>query len=521
MFRTTHVVLGLALTYGAACAGESAKGERSKATGGTAGSEAGASAGAVTAGASTGGSAGKPSAGGGGTSSGRGGAAGSGTSGSPSGGRAGTNPTGGAGVGGGQAGGPTSEGGAGGAIESYGNPLRDIVRTELSVDLGDNSAVARLTLAPSQGSGVSLEALGLDIHSVTIADVAVAFVVRDGTLEIDVPASGTDTIVQVEYRFRTYTELSGYLRDGSTFTWPYYCGNLFPCHSDPADGMTFHLDVTGEIGTLVYPAEVASDVPSYVLAWAEGDYVDLDLGITTQGTTVHAYYFYGDPNGLAHATTGTKDLREAFEWYEKHLGPYRYGSKAGSVAVRWPGNVYGGMEHHPYWHVSQSSMKDPLTHVHEAAHGWFGDGVRLRCWEDFVLSEGTASYLAAHVLEALGDTDTADQAWQTYEAVAAAPGAFDVPAWFDGCGKVDVIEDRLYSDATYARGALFYRALEQRIGASSVEAALAALYVAKAGDAAGVNDLLDAIDSVSGYDATECAEAWLKGPALPVSTACP
>jgi aminopeptidase N len=40
-------------------------------------------------------------------------------------------------------------------------------------------------------------------------------------------------------------------------------------------------------------------------------------------------------------------------------------------------------------------MGREVDQVHEAAHGWFGDGVRLRCWEDFVLSEGTASHLDA------------------------------------------------------------------------------------------------------------------------------
>jgi aminopeptidase N len=50
------------------------------------------------------------------------------------------------------------------------------------------------------------------------------------------------------------------------------------------------------------------------------------------------------------------------------------------------------MEHHPYWHVS-GAQRNLLVNAHEAAHGWFGDGVRPRCWEDEVVSEGVADYL--------------------------------------------------------------------------------------------------------------------------------
>ena len=52
------------------------------------------------------------------------------------------------------------------------------------------------------------------------------------------------------------------------------------------------------------------------------------------------------------------------------------------------------MEHHPQWHVDDSSFGSQETQAHEASHGWYGDGIRLACWEDFVLSEGTVTYLA-------------------------------------------------------------------------------------------------------------------------------
>src|SRR4029078_12018950 len=113
------------------------------------------------------------------------------------------------------------------------------------------------------------------------------------------------------------------------------------------------------------------------------------------GTHVATYYL---PNGKSPATTGTAHLRQAFDWYEQHIGPYMFGNDVASVSVVWGEGFYGGMEHHPYWHVARDAMNDEETHVHQAAHGWFGDALRLRCWEDFVLSEGTVSYLAALVI---------------------------------------------------------------------------------------------------------------------------
>jgi len=186
--------------------------------------------------------------------------------------------------------------------------------------------------------------------------------------------------------------------------------------------------------------------------------------------------------------------------------------------VAWPAGAYGGMEHHPLWHIATVSMAEPLTHVHEAAHGWFGDGVRMSCWEDLVLSEGTASYLSIHVLEALGETATAAAAWSTYEDEASVPTSG--PVWRDSCDAIDVLHDSVYTEQTYARGALFYRALEAKVGTSALEEALRDFYESRQGQAARFDDLLASITHTTGYDPHDCATAWLKGTGAPALPAC-
>src|SRR5262249_37094084 len=153
-------------------------------------------------------------------------------------------------------------------------------------------------------------------------------------------------------------------------------------------------------------------------------YTELPLGTTTAGTQVSVWYRTGE---LAAAQTGTAHLVAAFDWFEKTLGPYRFGDHVGSVSVRWPAGAFGGMEHHPRWHVASAALSDEVTNVHESAHGWFGDGIRIGCWEDFVLSEGTVSYLAGRALDVVAPT-VGTATWNGYASELHALPASD-PVW--------------------------------------------------------------------------------------------
>jgi aminopeptidase N len=337
-------------------------------------------------------------------------------------------------------------------------------------------------------------------------------------LDVGVPANAPLTIV-VAYHWHYWPGQEGASSDGWTLTWPYWCGHLFPCHSDPADGLTFtmHLANVPAGDVAVYPTAIPADAPPYQLAWALAPYQELDLGTTTAGTHLHAWY--QDPLGPA-TTLGTAHLRDAFDWFEQTLGPYAFGSDVGSVEVMWGAGAYGGMEHHPYWHISSSSLNDPVTHVHESAHGWFGDGVRIACWEDFVLSEGTVSYLAARGIEATQGQTAGDNVWAGYQTQLSQLTGTEL-VYPDGCDTHDVLTSGLFSNAPYMRGAFFYRAVAQKIGETQLDHVLASFYAKHRGQAAHMSDMLDEIKTVSGYDPTACAQAWLKAPTVPAPGPCP
>ena len=199
-----------------------------------------------------------------------------------------------------------------------------------------------------------------------------------------------------------------------------------------------------------------------------------------------------------------------FDWFERTLGPYAFGNDVAAVSVVWGEGLYGGMEHHPYWHVAVDAMGDELTQAHEAAHGWFGDGVRLRCWEDFVLSEGTVSYLAARALSRVVPAMEAT-IWADYQAeLDAAIAEGGAPAWPTGCNQLDIIEDNLFTNLPYMQGAFFFKDVADAIGADVLDGVIGRFYEAHRNEAAGMQDMLDAIRAETGFDATPIAEARLR-----------
>jgi aminopeptidase N len=384
---------------------------------------------------------------------------------------------------------------------------------------------------------VPIEVRALQIERVSLDGVAgprpLAFALVDDEqpkgarmrrrLDVGIPAdAATEPTLVIEYRFREQDERDDGAHkgafDGRTYTWPWFCGNLFPCRSDFANGSTFSLDVRGPSASkdggpipIAYPPRIELPVPSYVPAYSVGPYAYLSLGKTKLGTEVGVFHF---PGQAARAKEGTRALLAGFDWLEHNVGPYALGSKAAVVMVR----ASDGLEHHPYWHIGEERWDEVGTHVHEAAHGWFSVGVRLRCYEDFVLSEGTVDYLAARALEAIGDAE-AKTIWSDYgsELAGAMKTAEELRAWPGGgatCG--DWSPERNFNAIPYVKGALFYRAVSKKIGEDALLQVIARFYRDHQGKAASMREMIDAI-AASGkpIDVEACAHAWLTEKALP------
>ncbi len=391
----------------------------------------------------------------------------------------------------------------GGAKEDRGDErAADILSMALTVDVSSRHAKAVLEVRPD-GKG----RLELDVHGLDVTTVSVPHRLQDGRLLFeDLPSAGT--VLTIRYQLDLQDASDGLLASGVTLIWPYHCGNLFPCRSNPDDGLTFSVELLGvpEGELAIVPPRIEIDAPAYMLAWAVGPYTHHPLGETEAGTRVSVYYL---PRGKTAALEGTRHLVGVFDWLERTLGPYAYGDEVASVSASWGGGAFGGMEHHPFWHVAEGAMDDAETHAHEAAHGWFGDGVRIRCWEDFVLSEGTVSYLAARALGQVAGPDVEKEIWADYRRRLDAAG--DGVAWPDtACNEIDILEDGLFSDVPYMKGAFFFRDVADEIGAELLDEVLAAFYQARRGEAARMTELLEAIEARTGFDPLPLAEEWLR-----------
>ena len=400
------------------------------------------------------------------------------------------------------------------------NTARGISATDLAFDVTTFASTAKITFEPSTAAGATLEVGDLMLDAITLDGAAVLYQAdtTKKTIDLGLAASDAPITIDVAFHYKNHPGFSGANANGFTLLWPYYCGNLFPCHSQPSDGTTMTLGLTGVPAgkVAVYPTMI-SEAPSYQVAWSIDAYTELPVGTTSAGTQISAWY---RPTELAAAQAGTANLVAAFNWFETTLGPYRFGNKVGTVSVKWPPGAYGGMEHHPMWHLSSSALGDEKTNVHEAAHGWFGDGIRIECWEDFVLSEGTVSYLAGRALDVVASTVGA-AVWSGYEAeLGGIPATAKV--WPQSCNSIDILKDNLFSNAPYMRGAFFYRAVALKVGATRLDQALHTFYMAHGGKTAHMADMLETIKTVTGYDPTTCADMWLKSTTKPTpNVACP
>lgn len=392
-----------------------------------------------------------------------------------------------------------------------------VVETALDVDLPSLTARATLQIVVDDSTAASLDVGGLAVTTVRVNGENEDWQVDDGRLDVALPLDGGTATVVVDYSFEISEPFEGLMDSGSTLTWPYYCGNLFPCRPHPSEGSRLRLDVTANEGeTVIFADDTVSAAPAYQLAWATAPLELRELGTTPAGTQVEVW---ASAEGAAAAAVGTADLLPVVGWLEDTLGPYPFGDRMGPVEVVWQAGAFGGMEHHPLWHVAAVAMGDSVVHAHEAAHGWFGAGVRLACWEDFVLSEGTVSYLAARALGQVVGPEREAEVWESYRselsAILNGPLSRDYVVWPDSCGELDVLDDGLFGRAAYMKGAWFYRDVAEEIGAESLDLALAAVFVASSGEAARMQDVLDAIQEVSGFDPSSLAEAWLRTEGAP------
>jgi aminopeptidase N len=147
--------------------------------------------------------------------------------------------------------------------------------------------------------------------------------------------------------------------------------------------------------------------------------------------------------------------------------------------------------------------------VHELAHQWFGDDLRLASWEHIWLNEGFATYAEWLWSGHEGHGTPAE----SFDALAATPA--DDPFWSVRIG--DPGTDGIFDDAVYSRGAMTLQALRGRVGDEAFSRILRSWFEEQRGRAVTTPQFVALAEQVSGQDLTAFFDEWLFTPAKPAS----
>jgi Peptidase family M1 domain/Peptidase M1 N-terminal domain/Immune inhibitor A peptidase M6 len=145
--------------------------------------------------------------------------------------------------------------------------------------------------------------------------------------------------------------------------------------------------------------------------------------------------------------------------------------------------------------------------VHELAHQWFGDSVRLARWQDIWLNEGFATY--------------AEWLWGAHEGSASVQDAFDqvagIPAGsgFWALSPGDPGPEHLFDQPVYSRGAMTLHALRQEVGDVAFFTVLRRWAASRAGHAVTTHQFEVLAERVCGKDLGALFRTWLYTPGKP------
>ena len=374
----------------------------------------------------------------------------------------------------------------------------DVQQIDLELNIVENSAVAKMTIITTE-SQIKLHAKRIMIQSVKKENLDLSFEQEDGYLMISLPESNGSNWNELEiiYTFpdRTLYQFDGWMPEqGVSFIWPNHCGNLYPCNPDTQDGVAFSIDIVGvsETLTVVTPTETIPEAPPYMLGFAIGDYQKMHVGTSEGGVDLYAWYFDGD-DGLEDATYGVWHMVESVNFLEQTYGPYAFGNSMGTVEVDWGSDSYGGMEHHPYFHVGQYDFWNEEAQIHEVVHGWFGNAVRLQCWEDFVLSEGTVTYMTARTLEQVAGYDLWDYYMEYFLEPICEGYDYNAIVMPNGCNEIDFENSHLWSLAPYMKGACFYEEVGDILGPDVLDQIISDFYIMHMYQAATMEEMIEFI----------------------------
>lgn len=274
-------------------------------------------------------------------------------------------------------------------------------------------------------------------------------------------------------------------------------------------------------GTGVYDFRMPHPIPSYLIAFAVGR---LGFHAFDDRTGV-----YAEPELLAEAVWELQSMPEMMDVAEEIAGPFPFARH--DVLIMPPGFPVGGMEH-PMLNFLSATSTVVGTHVanpppkrlvaHELAHSWAGDSTTLASWNDVWLNEGFATYLAHRILEEMQDPELTELAW--------ANDRIGIESFLDLLPSSHLHRPVTYpsegfDSASYTKGALFVRTLEDHLGRARFDDFLKSYFESMRWRSIGSATFLSVFKELVQPDAALLAELrleeWVYRPGLPSNVTAP
>lgn len=445
---------------------------------------------------------------------------------------------------------PGAEGAGDDYFPQYGNGGYDVEHYLLDVtydpatDVLTGTATIHAT-ATQDLSRFDLDLVGLTVESVTVDGKRAWFAQPDDHELVVTPqrklrAGGTFAVV-VEYSGVPVTFTipitpgleveSGFIHtdDGAlVIGQPEVAAAWFPVNDHPSDAASYTVVVTVPTGLDVVamgvpvgePAtdggwttwtwEAADPMASYLMGLAIGDF-DVDDRTEDGMRVIDAVDPDLDPALREMVDASFARQTEILDLLAGWFGPYPYDT-VGGIVDDYPILFALETQTRPiysylFWEFF-GQLGGDLVVVHELAHQWFGDDLRLAQWQDIWLNEGFATYSEWLFLEAEGIV-TAQEIFESDYAFYSEDPAF----WELVIGDPGPVQ--LFDWPVYERGAMTLHALRLTIGDEAFFELVARWAAENAGDAVTTADFVALAEEVSGMQLDALFDEWLYQGDLP------
>ncbi|MDP2187097.1 MAG: M1 family metallopeptidase [Sphingobacteriaceae bacterium] len=309
----------------------------------------------------------------------------------------------------------------------------DALHLDLRVDFEQRQlrGAAVWTLAPEHGDSLVLDTYDLNIDSVLVDLVPVAFTLssKDPILgqALTLPLTPTAREVRIVYSTQPGARALQWLEPSQTagkkhpflFTQSQaiLARTWLPCQDSPGLRYRYTANIQAPAGMMAlmsatnptkrssdgrYSFEMEIPVPAYLMALAVGD---IDFKAVGPRTGV-----YAEPSMLEKSVYEFGEMEAMLEAAEALYGPYAWGKY--DVLVLPPSFPFGGMENPRLTFATPTILTGDRSLVsliaHELAHSWSGNLVTNATWNDFWLNEGFTVYFENRIMEAVYGSEYAE-----------------------------------------------------------------------------------------------------------------